>query len=74
MSPRRNKFVPGDVIRAPLVVIASVLAGEWLYYNHKPQSPQWMEHLSVIQLSNAARHGMIRRAIRNTEEELQNVG
>lgn len=64
---RRHKYRPGPPIRDPLHAIALLMAGQWLYWNDKPQSPAWLLNMQIRTLVHSARSGTLRIAIPNEE-------
>ena len=66
--PRVRKFRKGAEIRDPIVVVSTILSGNYIFWRDKPMHPGWMSSLRLVTIAQAARHGLLYEAIENKEQ------
>ncbi len=68
MSRRKTKFRPGAKITS-VALLASLLRQEaWIYLNHKPMHPSFLEGMTLRTLRQYAERGRLREAVPNSEQ------
>lgn len=63
---RRHKFRPGRTFDA-MDAVGAILKGQYLYVNHKPMHPGWMQNWSIRQIEVASARGQLRQAVDNED-------
>ncbi len=64
---RPHKFTPGRKITQTADAVEIILMGLYVYFNHKPMHPGWMQNWSISQLRRACGLGQLRLAELNEE-------
>ena len=68
MARRPTMFTRGPIIRSVPALVRLLEAGEWVYWNCKPQHPAWMISQQLQTLVVLVQGGHLRRAIRRKDQ------
>lgn len=63
---RVNKFRKGYKITDIHELVNQILAGHWVYWNHKPQHPSFLGSMNLYTLNNAVKGGILFTTKENT--------
>jgi hypothetical protein len=59
---RQKKFKRGRVVSSTTKLVRLVEAGNWIYWNHKPQHPKVIASMTLRTLQGAVLAGILRLA------------
>lgn len=64
-----RKWERGDKITDPMKAVIYIVAGEVLFYRHKPQNAGWMQNWSISAIRRMTKQGFLFEAkrVRDTE-------
>ncbi len=56
---KKNKFIKGNKINNMKALLFLLTRGYYIYYNHKPQHPGFIQGMTLRTLLNAINNGML---------------